>query len=106
MLHLSQDIHASIHGEAWMVSIDDSDGEDIVVVHRGDDFDLSLHDLGMSGVAAGGAGRDDHVHRRHGTDTGRGGHAVGQDEVTDLGEVVVGEHEAEHPFRKFNVVFS
>jgi len=53
-----------------------------------------LEEVGLSGVAAGGAGRNHHVHRGDGADTGGGRHAVGKNHVAHLGEVVVGEHES------------
>ena len=54
-----------------------------------------LEEVGLSRVATGGAGRDNDVHGGDGTNTGRGGDTVGQDEVTDFGKVVVGEHETD-----------
>lgn len=47
----------------------------------------------LSGVAAGGAGGHHNVDGRQGAHTGRGGHAVGLDDVADLAELAVGEDE-------------
>jgi hypothetical protein len=69
------------------------------------DFDLALDDLGgdlqdlekggLSGVAASGARGHAHIDGGDGADTGRGRHSVGQNEVSDLGQVRVGEDEAD-----------
>jgi len=73
--------------------------------HLGDDFNLTLGNLGgdvksleegsLTGVTAGGASRAVHIGGGDGTNTGRGGHAVLEKEVTNFGEVLVGENETE-----------
>jgi len=68
------------------------------------DFDLALDDLGgdlqdleergLSGVAASGARGHTHIDRGNGADTGRSRHSVGQNEISDLGKIEVGEDKA------------
>lgn len=54
-----------------------------------------LEERRLSGVAAGGAGGHHNVDGGHGADTGRGGHAVGLDDIADLAELSVGEDETD-----------
>lgn len=53
-----------------------------------------LEERRLSGVAAGGAGGHHNVDGCEGAHTGRGGHAVGLDDVADIAELTVGEDEA------------
>jgi len=82
-------------------------GSDLVTsldqVHHVGDLDLTLDNLGgdlqdleeggLSRVATGGTGRDGDIFRSEGTDTGRGRHAVGKNQLADSSEVFVGEDE-------------
>jgi len=83
------------------------------------DFDLTLDDLGgdlqdlekrgLSWVASGGAWGNRDVHRSDGSHTCRGRHTIGQDEITDLWQIGVGEDEpniSRHLLLKRSVVMS
>jgi hypothetical protein len=52
-----------------------------------------LEERGLTGVHTSGTGRNEHISGGKSTSTGSGGHLVVQDDLTDLVEIVVGEHE-------------
>jgi len=73
-------------------------------VYNVGDLDLTLDNLGrdlkhleergLSRVTSGGTGRDGNINGGNTTNTCRGGHTVGKDEVTDRTKVFVGEDES------------
>jgi hypothetical protein len=81
-------------------------------VHLVGDLDLTLDNLGgdlqdleergLTGVAAGGTGGDGHVLGGEGADLGGGRDSVGQNHVTDLAQLGVGEHKADVALAQLN----
>jgi hypothetical protein len=78
---------------------------DLDELDRVGDLDLTLLDLGgdlehlekvgLSRITTGGAGRDGDTNWSNSTDSGRGGDLVGEDDVSDVAEVAIGEDKAD-----------